>query len=168
MKSKSTMVAGIIDDIRRVFYVLAEQSRKVEHDTGLTGSQLWLVKMLDGGSPMKVTELARRMYLHPATMVGLLDRLEAKGLVQRARSEKDRRVVHVSITDHGQELVRNSPEVAQRLLVKGLEPLAAKKVKEISDGLGQIVSILGVQKEPPILIHSADVNLPGKRRKSAA
>ena len=117
---------------------------------------------------MKVTELARRMYLHPATMVGLLDRLEAKGLVQRARSEKDRRVVHVSITDHGQELVRNSPEVAQRLLVKGLEPLAAKKVKEISDGLGQIVSILGVQKEPPILIHSADVNLPGKRRKSAA
>jgi MarR family transcriptional regulator, organic hydroperoxide resistance regulator len=168
IKSKSEMVAGIIDDIRRVFYVLAEQSRKIEHETGLTGSQLWVVKLLDGGSSMKVTDLARRMYLHPATMVGLLDRLEVKGLALRTRSDKDRRVVHVSITEQGRELVRNSPEVAQGLLVKGLEPLSEKKVKVISDGLEQIVSILGVQEEPPQLIHSSDVNLPGKRRKSAA
>ena len=168
MKSKSTMVAGIIDDIRRVFYVLAEQSRKAEHETGLTGSQLWVVKLLDGESPNKVTELARRMYLHPATMVGLLDRLEAKGLVQRTRSDKDRRVVHVSITEQGRVLVQNAPEVAKELLVKGLEPLSEKKVKVISDGLEQIVSILGVQEEPPKLILSADVNLPGKRRRSAA
>jgi len=162
------MVAGIIDDIRRLFYVLAEQSRKAEQETGLTGAQLWVVKMLEEGSPMKVTELARRMYLHPATMVGLLDRLEAKSLVQRSRSDKDRRVVHITITEQGRELVRNSPEVAKGLLVKGLEPLPEKKVKVISDGLEQIVNILGVQEEPPKLIHSADVNLPGKRRKSAA
>jgi DNA-binding MarR family transcriptional regulator len=168
IKSKSTMVAGIIDDIRRVYYVLAEQSRKIEHETGLTGSQLWVVKLLGGGASMKVTDLARRMYLHPATMVGLLDRLEVKGLVLRTRSDKDRRVVHVSITEQGRELVRNSPEVAQGLLVRGLEPLPDKKVKVISDGLEQIVSILGIQEEPPQLIHSPDVNLPGKRRRPAA
>jgi DNA-binding MarR family transcriptional regulator len=168
IKSKATLVAGIIDDIRRVFYVLAGQSRKAEHETGLTGSQLSVVKMLDGSSPLMVSDLARRMYLHPATMVGLLDRLGAKGLVQRARSEKDRRVVHVFITDQGRELVRNSPEVVQGLLVKGLETLAEKKVKVISDGLEQIVNILGVQEDPPKFIHSSDVNLPGKRRKSAA
>ena len=167
IKPKSEMVAGIIDNIRRVFYVLAEQSRKAEHETGLTGSQLWVVKLLDGGAPMKVTDLARRMYLHPATMVGLLDRLEVKGLVLRTRSDKDRRVVHVSITDQGQELVRNSPEVAKKLLVRGLEPLSDKKVEVIAQGLEQIVCILGVQEEPPQLIHSADVNLPGKRRKPA-
>lgn len=166
-KSKSTMVAEIIDNLRRVFSVLAEHSRKAEHETGLTGSQLWVVKILDEASPMKVTELARSMYLHPATMVGLLDRLELKGLVQRTRSDKDRRVVHVSISDQGRELVRNSPEVAQGLLVKGLEPLTGKKLEVILEGLEQIVSILGVHGEPPKLIHSSDVNLPGKRRKSA-
>jgi len=167
IKSKSTMVAGIIDDIRRVFYVLAEQSRKADHETGLTGSQLWVVKMLDGSSPLMVSDLARRMYLHPATMVGLIDRLEAKGLVQRTRSDKDRRVVHVIITAQGRELVRNSPEVVQGLLVRGLETLTDKKVKVISDGLEQIVNMLGIQEDPPKLIHSSDVNLPGKRRKSA-
>ena len=163
IKSKSAMVAGIIDDLRRVFYALTEKSRKVEHETGLTGSQLWVVKILDEASPLKVTELARRMYLHPATMVGLLDRLELKGLVQRIRSNKDRRVVHVCITDQGRELVGNSPEVAQGLLVKGLEPLSEKKVKVIAEGLEQIVTILGIQEEPPKLIRSSDVNLPGKR-----
>jgi len=167
-KLKSALVAGIIDDLRRVFYVLAEQSRKAEIETGLTGSQLWVVKMLEGTSPMKVTDLARRMYLHPATMVGLLDRLEAKGLVQRARSEKDRRVVHVFNTDQGRELVQNSPEVAKDMLVKGLEPLSEKKIKLISDGLDQIVTLLGVREEPPKLIHSSEANLPGRRRKSAA
>ena len=167
IKSRSTMVAGILDDVRRMFYVLAEQSRKAEHDTGLTGSQLLVVKLLDEESPMKVTDLARRMYLHPATMVGLLDRLEIKGLVQRIRSDKDRRVVHVSITDQGRELVRISPEVAKGLLVQGLEPLTDKKVKAISDGLELIVNLLGVQEVPPKLIHSSNVNLPGKRRKPA-
>jgi DNA-binding MarR family transcriptional regulator len=168
LKSKSAMVAGILDDIRRVFFVLTEQSRKAEHESGLTGSQLWVDKMLDGASPMKVTDLARCMYLHPATMVGLLDRLEVKGLVQRSRSDKDRRVVHIIITAQGRELVRNTPEVVQGLLVKGLEPLTDKKVKVISDGLEQLVSILGIQEEPPQLIHSPDVNLPGKRRRPAA
>jgi len=165
MKSKTIMVAGIIDDIRRVFQVLTEQSKKVERETGLTGSQLWVVKMLDGAPPMKVSELARCMYLHPATMVSLLDRLEIKGMVQRTRSDKDRRVVHIIITEQGRNLVRNSPELAQALLVKGLEPLADKKVKVISDGLEQIVKILGVQEEPPNLIHSSEVNVPGKRKK---
>lgn len=166
MKSKSTMVAGIIDDIRRIFHVVTEQSRKIEHETGLTGSQLWVIKILDATSPIKVTDLARRMYLHPATMVGLLDRLEAKGMVQRTRSDRDRRVVHIVITDRGRELVRNSPEISQGLLVNGLEPLSEKKVRIVSEGLEQIVRILGVHESPPNLIHSSDVNLPGRKRRS--
>lgn len=166
MKSKSTMVAGIIDDIRRIFQVLSEQSRKVENETGLSGSQLWVVKILDMSAPMKVTELARRTYLHPATMVGLLDRLETKGIVQRIRSDKDRRVVHIVITDKGRELVRNSPEIAQGLLVNGLEPLSDQKVNVISAGLEQIVKILGVHEVPPKLIHSPEVNLSGRKRKN--
>jgi DNA-binding MarR family transcriptional regulator len=70
-------------------------------------------------------------------------------LVQRTRSDRDRRVVHVSITDQGRELVQNSPEVAHGLLVNGLEPLSERKVKSISEGLEQIVSILEVREELP-------------------
>jgi len=165
VKSKQAIVADIIDDIRRVFQVLVDQSRSVEIETGLTGPQLWVVKLLEETSPMKVSDLARRTYLHPATMVGLLDRLEAKNLVKRTRSEKDRRVVHIDLTEQGQELVKNSPEVVQNLLVKGLEPLAEQKLKKISEGLDQIVHILGAKEVPPQLIMSSETNLPKRRKK---
>jgi DNA-binding MarR family transcriptional regulator len=165
MKTKSVMVAEIIDDIRRIFQVLKERSRSVENETSLTGSQLWVVKILDETSPLKVSELARRMYLHPATMVGLTDRLEAKGLVQRSRSEKDRRIVYIDLTEKGRELVKNSPEVVQSLLVKGLEIHTEQKLKKIAGGLEELVKILGVQEVAPKLIMSADFNLPKRRRK---
>ena len=167
MKLKAAMVADIIDDIRRVFQVLTDQSRKIEHETTLTGPQLWVMKILNETSPLKVSDLARRMYLHPATMVGLLDRLEAKGLVKRTRSEKDRRVVYIDLTQQGCELEINSPEVVQNLLVKGLEAFTGQKLKNIADGLEDIVGILGVQDLPPQLIMSSEINAPKRRKKTA-
>lgn len=164
VKPRPVVVAGIIDDIRRIFQVLSEQSRKVESETSLIGSQLWVMKLLAETSPMRVSDLARRTYLHPATMVGLLDRLEAKGLVRRTRSEEDRRVVHVDLTEQGRETVKNSPEVVQNLLVSGLEAHTDQKLKKISEGLGEIVAILGAQEVPPQLFMSSFLNLP----KSAA
>jgi DNA-binding MarR family transcriptional regulator len=105
------------------------------------------------------------MYLHPATMVGLVDRLEAKGLLKRNRSDKDRRVVYIDLTDQGRELEIKSPEVVQNLLVKGLEALTGQKLKVISDGLEEVVSILGAQNVTPQLIMSTEVNAPKRRRK---
>lgn len=164
MNNKPVMIAQIVDDVRRLFQILVERAKEIEHETNLTGSQLWVVKLLKEASPMKVSELARRMYLHPATMVGLLDRLEAKGLIMRTRSEKDRRVVYINLTEQGNELEINSPEVVQSLLVKGLEELNGQKLKKISESMGHIVHILGVQDVPPHLIMSSQTNVPGKKK----
>ena len=80
MERKAVVVAGIIDDIRRVFQVVNEQSKKAKRETGLTGPQLWAIKMIGELSPVRVSDLAARMYLHPATVVGILNRLELQGL----------------------------------------------------------------------------------------
>lgn len=165
MKLKAVLVAGIVDDIRRIFQVLTEQSRKIEHETNLTGPQLWVIKILKEQSPMKVSDLARRMYLHPATMVGLLDRLEAKNLLKRTRSEMDRRVVFIDLTEQGSELEVNSPEVVQNMLVSGLEKLAGEELNIISDGLEKVVAVLGAEGVPPKLIMSAEINAPKRRKK---
>ena len=165
MKPKQEMVAGIINDIRRLFQVLNEQSRKIECETSLTGSQLWAIKILEEESPLKVTELARKMYLHPATMVGLLDRLESKGLVKRVRSEHDRRVVHICLTEQGRETVEGSPEVVQDLLAKGLEVNSEQKLEKIMDGMECIITILGLKDVPPKMIISSVLNLPKRRKK---
>ncbi len=162
MAKKSVRVAEIIDNLRRVFQVVNEHSKKAERETGLTGPQLWAIKTIAEEAPIMVSEIARRMYLHPATVVGILDRLEKQGYVMRVRSTEDRRVVRVELTAMGRALVKKSPEVAQGLLVAGLEKLTSRKLGNIASGLGQLVDILGAQGIPPRLILSPEVNKPAK------
>ena len=157
--SKDKLIANIIDNIRRVFQAVNEYSKKAKRDTGLTGPQLWAIKVIAEGEPLKVSDVARRMYLHPATVVGILDRLEGRELVKRTRSKEDRRVVEINLTDKGRELVSQSPEVAQGLLVKGLETLPQEKLTHLEEELEQLVAILGAQELPPKLILSMEVNL---------
>jgi DNA-binding MarR family transcriptional regulator len=164
MANKATLVSGIIDNIRRVFKVVNEQSKKAEHETGITGPQLWAIKVIGDLAPVRVSDLASRMYLHPATVVGILDRLELRGLVKRVRSKDDRRVVKVQLTDDGKKILTKAPQVAQGLLVTGLEVLPIKRLHEIATALEELVHILEAQELPPQLILSTEVNLP-KRNK---
>jgi DNA-binding MarR family transcriptional regulator len=107
-----------------------------------------------------VSDLARRMYLHPSTVIGILDRLETRGLVTRTRSKEDRRVVTVGLTRSGKGTIKRVPVVAQGLLLKGLEELSDHDLKVISEGLGLLVNILGAQRMPPQLLFSDEMNIP--------
>jgi len=160
LDEKHRTIADIIDNVRRIFQILNEQSKKIERETGLTGPQLWTIKAIAEASPVRVLDLARRVYLHPATVVGILDRLEARGYLSRRRSDEDRRVVWVELTEKGKGLVSSAPEVAQGLLASGLETLGDNKLKDINRGLTQLVAIFGAQAIPPQLIRSPEWNVP--------
>ncbi len=164
--NQAELIADAIDNLRRVIRVVQEYSKKVEHTTGLTSPQLWAIKVLAEAAPMMVSELASRMYLHPATVVGVLTRLETHGLIKKTRSQEDRRIVWVELTAKGKNLVASAPEVAQGLLVVGLEKIPLKGLKEINKGLKQLATILGVEGTLPSLILSPEVSLPLKRKGS--
>lgn len=146
------MVAEILDNIRRLFQFVNEHSKRAVRETGLTGPQLWAIKVIAERAPIRVSELARRMYLHPATVVGIIDRLELRGLVSRTRSRTDRRVVEIDLTPQGRTLVAEAPEVFQGVLLKGLESLSLDTLQEVAGGLDKLVTILGVQETPPVPI----------------
>ena len=160
MAAPRTDVAEIVDNLRRVVQVIHEHSKHAEHSTGITGPQLWAIKTVSERAPVSVSELAHLMYLHPATVVGILDRLESRGLVVRRRSTGDRRVVAISLSTAGKALMRRAPGVAQGLLVTGLEKLPAERRKTIARGLMLLVEILDVKDIPPKLIRSPEVNGP--------
>ena len=154
------MVAEIMDNIRRVFQVVNEQSKQVERETGLTGPQVWGIKVIAEHGNVRVSDLARKMYLHPTTVVGILDRLEKRGLVCRRRSKEDRRVVDVTLTDEGRRLVEHSPEVASNKITHGLESLDSAELAIIHRGLDRLTTILDATGIPPTLIGTTEVNLP--------
>jgi MarR family transcriptional regulator, organic hydroperoxide resistance regulator len=167
MKDTAKQVAEIVDNIRRVFQVVNEQSQKVKRETGLTGPQIWTIKTILDAAPLSVKELARRVYLHPATVVGIVDRLEENGYVTRTRSLEDRRVVLVALTAKGRKLVANAPAVIQGMLITGLEKLPAKKRKIIDDGFIELVKMLGIETMPPQLILSQELNVRSRTKSGA-
>jgi DNA-binding MarR family transcriptional regulator len=76
---------------------------------GLTHVQhqlLVAVKGHPGGVPPTVGDLAGYLLLRPHSMVELIDRAEAAGLVQRTRDAEDGRVVRVRLTAQGDQILQ--------------------------------------------------------------
>ena len=158
--ARDRKIADILDNLRRVFQAVHRYSKRAGKVGGLTGPQLWAMKVLAESAPIRVTDLARRMYLHPSTVVGILDRLERQARVVRTRSEKDHRVVTVTLTERGRETVSNVPQIAQGMLLSGLNALSDGDLRTVCEGLRQLVGILGMEGMPPRLLLSPEINAP--------
>lgn len=82
---------------------------------GPTYPQWMPLYKLSVGDATTVAELARVCELDTGAMTRLLDRLEAKGLCRRVRSQADRRVVNIELTDEGREAAARVPQVLSRV-----------------------------------------------------
>ena len=71
---------------------------------GLTYTQYVTMLVLWEEKQLTVKELGKRLYLDSGTLTPLLKKLEAKGLVMRARSSRDERNLIVSLTQKGENL----------------------------------------------------------------
>ena len=87
--------AEIRDSLRELRIQLALLNYRVGAQLELKDVDLDCLDILDAQGPLSPTELARRAALHPATMTGILDRLERGGWIVRERDASDRRAVSV-------------------------------------------------------------------------
>jgi DNA-binding MarR family transcriptional regulator len=74
-------------------------------DSGLTLSQYGLLEGLGNRRAARVQELAGAAGISASTATRILDALERRGIVRRTRSERDRRAVAVTLTEHGEDLL---------------------------------------------------------------
>lgn len=152
IQTHNTEVATIFNNLRRIFQALNEQSKQAEKLTGLTGPQLWAMVTILREGPLRVSVLAEKLYLHPATVVGILNRLEAKGLVVRKRTQRDRRAVVVELTSAGAETAKSAPEVPQGRIASGLAACEPAELAGLCRSLEQLVGILDAQSVKPLPI----------------
>jgi len=75
---------------------------------GLTGTQYNALRILRGAGPdgLPCREIGERMITHDPDVTRLLNRLEDRGLVERTRARRDRRVIYGKITTAGLKLLR--------------------------------------------------------------
>ncbi len=88
----------------------------------LAPAQLMALKVLSPAEPKAMSDLACALRCDNSNVTGIVDRLEARGLVQRRPGEKDRRVKMLEVTPEGEALrarvhdrLRRPPEPLARL-----------------------------------------------------
>jgi DNA-binding MarR family transcriptional regulator len=100
---------------------------------GVTGQQYNVLRILRGAQPeaLPTMEIASRMIENAPGITGLLDRLEEKGLVQRARDADDRRCSRCSITAKGLALLKEMDAHVDRAEESALQMLDDKDLEKL-------------------------------------
>jgi DNA-binding MarR family transcriptional regulator len=93
----SQHIGNIKRGLRRSFEAIA-----AEHE--ITATQFQVLRRLWSGDGINAQTLAREAQLDAATMTGVLDRLESKGLLRREKDRIDRRAVSIVLTAAGRDL----------------------------------------------------------------
>lgn len=74
-------------------------------EQGVSASQAVILEKLDSEGPLKVSQIAEALWITSGAVTTLSDKLIAGGFAERTRSEEDRRVVMMEITDKGREVI---------------------------------------------------------------
>jgi DNA-binding MarR family transcriptional regulator len=105
----------------RMFWEMRPRMLRITREFGLTPPQLFALRSLDPEQPVPMRALAQALHCDSSNVTGLVDGLEAQGLVERHEAEHDRRVRMLVVTERGADIRSRVDEAVQQVP----EPLAA-------------------------------------------
>jgi DNA-binding MarR family transcriptional regulator len=124
-----------VDAILEALVYLYTESRRVTkvvaRGVDLTGPQLTVLKMLEGVGDLSLSALSERIRAQNSTVTGIIDRMEREGLVVRARSTEDRRVVHIRLTDKGAKIASAIAVEPMEVFRTALQSLSAGETRDL-------------------------------------
>lgn len=135
----------VLRAIRQIIRSTDLYSRKISSQFGLTTPQLVCLTAIHKGEAMTAVEISREVYLTQSTLVGILDRLEAKGLIVRERNKKDRRKIIIRATQEGRSLIDHAPSLLQDQLTSALFTLEENEQAQIATALERVVELMEIQ-----------------------
>jgi DNA-binding MarR family transcriptional regulator len=132
----------ILRALRRITRAIALHSRHLAACSNITAPQLICLRAVIDHGPLTATAISREIHVSASTVVGILDRLEDKGLVRRERGREDRRIVFVSATEAGAALALETPSPLQTQLAAALNALPELEQATITLSLERVVNLM--------------------------
>lgn len=99
--------------LRRIIRAIDLRSKELMQVSGLTVPQIVVLQATARLEPVTVGAIAEAVDLSQGTATSILNRLQARGLVERTRSLEDRRRVLVELTAVGRETLAAAPGLLQ-------------------------------------------------------
>jgi DNA-binding MarR family transcriptional regulator len=148
MEAQAPSPPANAEDFLVAFETLAQAVRRargaVAQDTPgrLTLSQYSLLVPLSSADTARVSDLAAGAGIAPSTASRILDALERRAIVTRARSEEDRRGVTVTLTDHGRSALDLQHEWMRTRQLQFFDGLPGEERELVSDLLVRLASLI--------------------------
>jgi DNA-binding MarR family transcriptional regulator len=158
---KEQDAAEVVRNLRRLFKAIHEHSKAILRKTGFSGPQVWALTILRTEPGLSLGELADRLFAHPSTVSGIVDRLERRGAIRRAVDPLDGRGIRLSLTALGRRLLRRSPSPFQVGLRRALEDLPSSQLRQLRRGLEQVVEHTSAHRFPSPFF-DVEASIPGR------
>ena len=125
-------------DLLRTADMLTRGADWVLKAENLSQTQYNVLRILRGSPEgLACGEIAGRMITRDPDVTRLLDRMEKRGLISRARESRDRRLVLTRITPEGLKLVNRLDEPVQKIHRKQLGHMGKSRLKTLRDLLAE-------------------------------
>ena len=145
--------------LRKIIQAIDINSKKLVKRVGLTGPQLVILQEISSLGEVTAGEIARAVSLSQATVTGVLDRMEKRGLLARQRCDHDKRRIMVRITESGKQVLKDAPPLMQEAFVERFSSLQEWEQSMILSSIQRLVSIMdakAIQAEPFLTTRSID------------
>jgi DNA-binding MarR family transcriptional regulator len=137
----------IVRVFKRVGHMLKQSMDKQFGDMKLTGPQGMLMGILAHDGEMKISDLSEKLGLSNSTVSGIIDRLEKQGLVERIRSNEDRRVVYVNVTETYKREFKEKFCKIEKYLQESLTRATDEEVEIILKGIDKLEEVIKRQQQ---------------------
>ena len=136
----------IFRSLKRVGQMLKSNMGKHLNEMNLTGPQGMMMGILSHDGEMKISDLSEKIGLSNSTVSGIIDRLEKQGLVERTRSNEDRRVVYVNISAEFKNNSKTKFCKIEKTFEDIMEKATAEEIETILKGFDTLEKLMDKQK----------------------
>ena len=134
----------LLKSIRQIARAVDIQSRKLDRAYGLTLPQLIVLRSVGDLGEVTSRAISSAADLSAPTIVGILDKLEEKGLIERYRSLRDRRVVHTRLTPAGHDLLARAPSPLGDHFANAFALLSDRERRSVLKSVDQVARMLAL------------------------
>lgn len=146
MASRKPEAPRFVDDylpalLAQASQLISSEFHVVVRQHGFSVSEWRVLASLAGGVPISIGQLAQTTVTKQPTVTRLLDRMEARGHVERLPHESDRRITLVRITPEGTRKVELLMDLAREHERRVLEPFGLSRAEELKHTLQQMIEL---------------------------
>jgi DNA-binding MarR family transcriptional regulator len=148
----------VLISLRRIIRATDLQSKRIMKVCGLTIPQVMVLRSIETLGDVTVKRISDNVSLSQATVTTILNRLEERKLVERVRSNIDKRIVNARLTTDGKEVLKTVPPLFHEEFMLQFDALTVDAQNTILTSLQHVATMMdsGQYDAAPLL----DINPP--------